>query len=197
MKAEQVTAIAAVVISVVAVFVAADEARIMRKQQHASVYPHIAIFNTLTREDGRAELAVAMKNVSVGPAFVEAAEITYDGERVAAVDDLVDQYFAPLPGANLEWDGTPRPGLALAPNSEVTLARIVWRTADIVSAKAFWPTVGRMDFSVCYCSIYERCWWTTLNQAERPIATDSCERRLEREPKKVDAWLELQRGERQ
>lgn len=194
MKAEQVTAAAAVAISVVAVFIAWDQAQIMRKQQFAAVYPHIAIVNMLSRSNDRAEFSVVMKNVGVGPAFIEAAALTYGGEPVDSMNDLVSRFFTRLPNAAVEWDGTPRPGFALAPDSDMTVTRIVWRAEENFS-KTFWPTVAQTEVAVCYCSVYEKCWWTTLNQAERPIETKSCSRPLGREPVKIDAWMKLRRWE--
>lgn len=172
-RAEMLIAICAVLTSVIALFVAWDQGRVMRDQQHGSVYPVIQMDGFVSRLQDRASLGLRLSNSGVGPALIESVAMLKDGTALGGLGD----YRARLPaGYSISW--TSVTGRSLAPGAEVTALEISWPREDITDAQlntvaAEW---GGLELEVCYCSVFDRCWLARDLDTQRAARVKTCTR---------------------
>ncbi len=154
-KAEMLIAICAVITSAIAVFIAWDQGRVMRAQQHGSVYPVLQSDGYVATDPRVREIGVRFRNSGVGPALVESVEMLKDGKPL----DSLAAYRDALPGGyDLSW--TSMVGRAVAPGETISALRISW-PADAISPEEQAETAaawGALTMRVCYCSVFKRCW---------------------------------------
>ena len=126
---ETVGSIAAMVIGACALFVAWDQAQIMRKQQHASVLPAVSITSGFSTEPDGYAMRVAIKNDGIGPAMIESAELVVDGAQVSDWAAFRDRLLPPQLHAGFSSSLDSAIGmLAAGEKSEAIL--IVWPRND-------------------------------------------------------------------
>lgn len=183
---ETVGSIAAIVVSIVALFIAWDEARILRRQQHASFLPIVNINSSLSRSAERLVFSVELVNDGVGPALVKRASLTVGGEEVLSLPDFQRLL---LPGA-LKFNGVEDPdvgtdfGSSLGVLSVGEAARVMqidW-PADAAKSAAFEELKQRifqsaredLEFSLCYCSVFGRCWRASSAANADPARVKAC-----------------------
>lgn len=154
-KVEMLIAICAVITSAIAVFIAWDQGRVMRAQQHGSVYPVLQADGYISTDPYVREFGVWFSNSGVGPALIESVDMLRDGERLENLNAYRDE----LPdGYDLSW--TSMVGRAVAPGERINALRISW-AADAISPMVQTKTAdkwGRLTMEVCYCSVFKRCW---------------------------------------
>ena len=92
---ETVGSITAMVIGACALFVAWDQAQIMRKQQHASVLPVINIDGGFSTSADSHVMTLSFSNDGIGPALIESASLTLDGREILDWPDLRDRLLPP------------------------------------------------------------------------------------------------------
>ena len=172
LRFETVGSIAAILVGVIALFVSWDQARVMRLQQHAQVWPALQIDGYQSVDGDRSLIGLRITNAGVGPAVVEHVALTRMGQ---ATDDI-SPILARLPeGFETSWS--------------TMIGRVV-AAGDFVEPFAFsWPSDalgadGRAalaeewmswDVTVCYCSVFERCWLArTTGVGARPEAVSRC-----------------------
>jgi hypothetical protein len=189
-KAEMLIAICAVITSVVALFIGWDQARLMRSQQRADVWPILQVTHQTEVNSDTVSYAVEIRNAGVGPALIDSSYIHIPGRAgSASFDDLVT-YSVP------ETFGSP----VLATAS--IEGRVIRQGDFLVPISAMWPMTeetaeglqervrqfvsGELEPAVvfsCFCSIFEECWVSsTLQHQPRPAAVKSCST-LERDAK--------------
>lgn len=154
-KAEMLIALCAVLTSVIALFVAWDQGRVMRAQQHGAVFPVLQIDGYVSRMPETASMGLRVSNSGVGPALIERVRMMRGEAVIADLQPHVDR----LPeGHDLSWSGLT--GRAIAPGAEIMPIRLDWRRDEIsddalYSAAADW---AELSLEVCYCSVFDRCW---------------------------------------
>ncbi len=148
LEPEMLVALAAVVVGVCALVVSVVQARVMQEQQHASVWPSLVV----SRSHNEGGLRVLVTNPGLGPAVVRDVSASVDGVPVAT-------WAAVLRGLvpeRLPFGATTSTvsGRVVAPGEEVEALSVPDPdVADAVSGE-----FHRVEFEVCYCSVYERCW---------------------------------------
>ena len=179
-SAQDLASYAAVVVACVALYVGWDQSRIYRAQQHADVFPVVQLISQyVTQRTDSGEsirvLSFTASNQGVGPAFIEQGNWKIDGtninhpseirklfpEGLATVDEYQGQIGNYLLGAGEE--------------------KVIWQVAWPNSADTrpmiqdFMDDFWKMEFDVCYCSLYERCWISRYNSKKaRPDSVKSC-----------------------
>lgn len=192
-KAEMLIAVCAVLTSAIAVFIAWDQGRVMRAQQHGAVYPVVQVEGFVSSNSNNSSMGVRISNSGVGPALIERVSMYENGERL----DSIDPYIALFPpGYSHSWSSVI--GRAVAPGDDVEPLRADWPRGQ-VSGDALNATAeawSRLDVEVCYCSVFERCWITrslgmggVMTRAER---VKRCERS---EPDIFEAVAQQARGQ--
>lgn len=170
-RVEMFIALCAVISSLAAVFIAWDQGRVMRAQQHGAVYPILQIDGYTATSPGTRSLGIRLSNSGVGPALIEDVHLMLDGDVPPDFENAV----ANLPaGYDLSW--TALTGRALAPGDRIEPLRISWfneqvSAADFQTTAAEW---GRFDLVICYCSVFDRCWKTRGLGTSRADAVASC-----------------------
>ena len=172
-KVEFLVAVCALITSVMAVYMAWDQGRVMRAQQHGMVYPVLQVDGFGNYRDGNIEIGLEVINSGVGPALIESVSLVMDDEEFDSFSD----YMLTLPEErDLNWSAIT--GRALAPGVSIRPMYIYWpATGD---QAAFLNQVMMQSESwrleICYCSVFNRCWKTQEIGQSRAIPVNSCER---------------------
>ena len=149
-------AFAEILLAAVAFFVSAAtlgvylyQARMMRAQQHASVWPYLEAY--FSKVD---DYRIAVRNKGVGPAIVRKVEMSLDGKPLPDNAALVAAVLGKE--ADLAYQNASLEGRVLAPGEEVVLFRI----PDLKAALAFQAQQHKHQFGlkITYASVYGDCW---------------------------------------
>lgn len=170
-KVEMFIALCAVVSSLAAVFIAWDQGRVMRAQQHGAVYPVLQIDGYTATSPGTQSFGIRLSNSGVGPALIEDVRLLDPAEDSAALLETVRALPA---GADISW--TALTGRAVAPGDKIEPLRISWY-GDAITPADFRTTAGnwaQYELLVCYCSVFGRCWRTRGLGTSRADTVDSC-----------------------
>lgn len=172
-KVEFLIAICALVTSVVAIWVAWDQSRVMRAQQHGMVYPVLQVDGFGNARDGIIEIGLKVSNSGVGPALMESVDFEMNSESFGSFSD----YISTLPEErDVLWTGVT--GRALAPRESIQPLYIYWPSnepgAEILEQVAIESANWKLE--ICYCSVFEQCWKTQNIGRSRAIPVDRCER---------------------
>ena len=171
--------LAAALAALIALFVAWDQGRVMRAQQHASVMPILDAQVQLNDTGEAFELVVTVRNDGVGPAFVESARILSGGAPM----ESWEQFNAViLPEALHDVDifngGTIRG--ALGAGREERLISLTW-TRDEASGDGFLELLDRIvsdgshiQIETCYCSVFNQCWIAEPGDTARAGGVRNC-----------------------
>lgn len=176
-KAEMLIAVCAVITSAIAVFIAWDQGRVMRGQQHGAVYPVVQVDGFVSSGAETSSMGMRISNSGVGPALIERVSLLRDGKPI----DSLAAYVEEIPsGYAHSWSSLI--GRAIAPGDAVEPLRVDWSRDAVTpdqlnSAAQLW---SELDVEICYCSVFERCWVTrslgmgsAMTRAER---VNRCER---------------------
>lgn len=172
-KVEFLVAICALIASSMAVYMAWDQGRVMRAQQHGAVFPVLQVDGFLNNDATSSAVGITIRNSGVGPAQIESVSL-WIGDKQA------DGFIEPLgnipDGYQLDWSGIV--GRSLAPGDTVTPVKLVWplgelETADIRRISADTRT---WKLEICYCSVFQRCWQTSQIGRSRATPVEACER---------------------
>ena len=170
-KVEFLVAICALITSIMAVYMAWDQGRVMRAQQHGMVYPVLQIEGSSTNTASYSSIGITVKNSGVGPALIESVVLKINGERETYLPDVL----ASLPTPDSD-SSSGLAGRALAPGADVEAIRLRWdresvtpdQIRDVVLSTANW------ELEICYCSVFGRCWQTNRIGTGRADSVDSC-----------------------
>lgn len=172
-KAELIIAACAVLTSAIAVFIAWDQGRVMRAQQHGAVFPVLQANGFVSVSPDSRKMGLIFENSGVGPALIESVEVRVGDTPVSSLD----AHRSRLPeGYQLSWSSMV--GRAIAPGDEVVAVDVTWPRDAIDQAQhnqaaADW---SGLTFTVCYCSVFDRCWKGNYLNDERTERVRKCER---------------------
>jgi len=158
-KVEFLIAVCALVTSLIAIWVAWDQSRVMRAQQHGMVFPVLQADGFVSTKEDIVSIGVSLENSGVGPALLGSVIASVNGEEISTLES-----FRPtLPsGFQISWAGVA--GRAIAPGNKIDAIRLEWDRAEITqqqlnTAVTEW---SQLDLEFCYCSVFERCWVTKM-----------------------------------
>jgi hypothetical protein len=140
---------AAIFISLCTLVVLLYEARIMREQQRAAVWPYVEIGPGFG-DDG---FHVIISNQGIGPARIQSMQVRVEDEPVRTWRAM----FRVLGVAeSIEWQDKTN-GRVIPAQSEIRSVRAAGgeRAAEIARALL---AEKRLAFELCYCSVYDECW---------------------------------------
>ncbi len=158
---------AALALSVAALLVSVLEVSAIRAEQRVQVWPYVQL-DTRYSADGYAIIAT---NKGIGPARVRSMEISFDGEVVDDLDQLIVDSIGAENAFSYELYKTSNPTRSvMSPDEGISLFAVPWedrtrRLADV------WA--GRASVALCYCSVYDDCWQAQLDGGE-PSEVESC-----------------------
>ena len=143
--------IAAIVVSVCALFISVFEVRIMREQQHAQAWPYVEWLPTFTKSG----FTVDVENKGVGPALIRDVEISIDGEPIADYDDFLGEILERDTGIFYSYSTLSK--RVLKPGENVTILKV----SNEQDVQKIINTEKSVEMKICYCSVYNTCWETT------------------------------------
>lgn len=153
---QTVVALSALVLSMCGVFVAIYEASLIRRSQRAAVWPHVEIKTSLNP----GSVVIRAQNVGVGPARVHALTLSHSGKHSPRWTSLAE--IVGLRGSGLSFYQSTLGGRVLpADPDEETIFRVEGE-ASVTNRLARALLDGTVDLEVCYCSVYDECWVTAL-----------------------------------
>lgn len=171
-KVEFLVAICALITSVMAVYMAWDQGRVMRAQQHGMVYPVLQIEGSSSNTVSSSSIGITVKNSGVGPALIQSVSLKQDGKRITHLPDVLARL--PMPDSD---SSSGLAGRALAPGAEVEAILMRWDRANITREQIREVVVNsaNWELAICYCSVFDRCWETEKIGTGRAKSVDSCE----------------------
>lgn len=181
-KVEFIVAVCALVTSVVAVYIAWDQARVMRTQQRADVWPVVQLSHNTDVRGERFIYELTVENAGVGPALLEGYQLAIPGAPEGGLAEfmaylLPAEFSPPGPHTYNSVNGrVMRQGTALAmiggswEASSARQAAFDARLSAYIGGERAPPVVR-----LCYCSILEDCWIASSEAGEtRPQAVRDC-----------------------
>jgi len=156
---EYTVSISALITAVVAVVIAVVELRTNREYQRLSVEPYFEIANS--NLDG---YQYKLFNSGLGPGRIDRVLVTIDGKNIdnwnSAVSILTDNKKFKIIKNDL-WHGR-----QLKAAEEISLIKLPEKEIG----RIFHQNIAKLNFSICYCSIYKDCWIKETNKAPLPVA---------------------------
>ncbi|MEM9838703.1 MAG: hypothetical protein AAF830_06050 [Pseudomonadota bacterium] len=157
----------AVVLSIAALGVSLLEATTIRRAAEAEVWPYVDITRTYNAEG----FGFLLINKGVGPAKIKTATLRYRGQVVRSLDELIVDVLGPDDAFSYErYMATDPEGLVVSPGEVVNLFSVDW---DPVTRRLSEDLGGKLAIEACFCSVYDRCWRTTIDTRE-PRDVKSC-----------------------
>ncbi|GJL90803.1 hypothetical protein [Hyphococcus sp.] len=183
--AQTTLAVVGFLVGLIALYAALNEADAVRKQQQASVWPHldIAVSNNNVIDNEFTTIAVA--NKGIGPARIRSVEVRLD-------DAPVSDWWALL-GSLGEGDGgsilisnADISGKVLSAGDEVEMMRLDKAEipvtggeprdySEVLSGLRSAIAGGRVRMTICYCSVFDDCWVFDTKRYGDPEAVSACE----------------------
>lgn len=171
-KVEFLVAICALVASVMAVYIAWDQGRVMRAQQHGAAFPVLQVDGYVSNRPDSTAVGIEVRNSGVGPALIESVEFFVGDEKM----ERMSRELTSLPdGFELSWSAVV--GRALAPGQTVKPIDMVWPagTLDTEDVRNISEGAQAWRLEICYCSVFKRCWKTQKIGRSRAIPVEACE----------------------
>lgn len=181
---QTLVALAALLLSFCGLFTAVYEASLIRRAQRASVWPHLELSASINPR----QVKLWAQNVGVGPARTHSVALTHRGRRLTDWGDLLDAveifdrtgltfYQSRLGGRVLPADSERE--LIFHVSTEAAAEEAPSARTDALGEAIF---DGSIDLEACYCSVFDECWVSTLQDIVRRTGPEA----TVREPQRVD-----------
>ena len=176
---EMAVALAALVTSVTSIWLSLSQGDDMARLVQAQSWPYLEYESSNTGDSGP-EIDIAVRNAGVGPAKVESFAVLWDGKPVKGWAALIRACCIP--------DGTPAdqaPDFPKLTDNRMISSKLiqrVMRASDSVvllhlpktdANAALWKKLDdarfRVEFRVCYCSVFDECWTSDLRSRKQTL----------------------------
>ncbi|MBI3219375.1 MAG: hypothetical protein HYZ44_07675 [Bacteroidetes bacterium] len=156
LKLDLVIALMALVIGIGTMAVYIYQARIMSKQQHASVWPFLEV----SISQGQLGTYISVENKGVGPAIVKSTKIQVDS--MTYQENQIDEIILKIVGKPLAHHYTTVANRVMKSGEAIRMFHIenLEEAALLDSAMA----KHMLRLSISYCSIYDECWTVSGNK---------------------------------
>lgn len=178
--AAQVTAAAAIVTSILALAVSLYETRIMRSWQQASTQPIVQFDFDIKFLGDPISGTIDLRNMGQGAAYVEGVKLTYEDKPVENLETLVNLWSDPTKIKGMRNERKSARGY-LGPQDSLTILSLNLDIVDDIAfterlghGQNFAENIGKSNVSVCYCSVFERCWISDMTEQSRAKPVDVC-----------------------
>jgi len=163
----------AVFIGLCALAVSLYEASLMREEQRSAVLPMLELARSYYVEDNEAgeggwRLSLHAENVGIGPALVRDFIVTVDGVPQPDWKTTI----ASLLGTDLTiaYGQSQIGGRTIPPERKVVMIDIL----NDELARAMLKHFDRLDFTACYCSVFDECWTTSYSRFGDSRPVEAC-----------------------
>ncbi|MBB4659370.1 hypothetical protein [Parvularcula dongshanensis] len=175
-----IIALAALVTSVVAVFVAWDESRLLRKSQRAAFMPILEVQTTLSTAADDLRVSIEVRNSGNGVAYVKSADLLIDAEPAEDYQAFASAILPPSLARSADFSWATLRGYYQANESQKAMTfRWPENEENREDFLAFLATGAqaaqeKMALSLCYCSVFGECWTTSMDEEEPPEPIAEC-----------------------
>ncbi|MEM1380992.1 MAG: hypothetical protein AAGH41_10255 [Pseudomonadota bacterium] len=181
-------AVAALVTSVVAVFIAWDEARLQRQNQRASFLPIIDISGSVRQDPEGPSVLIFVSNRGHGVAYLKSFELLFEGEVIREWDELGGGLLTPELAQTTTVTWADPTGYFQAGEQDA-FWKMQWEPEMANAFRAHFlltpnSTINAADARACYCSVFGECWESTMLGEVEPKRVTSC-------PDRTDAMESL------
>ena len=173
--------IGAIIISLAALFVAYDQSKVMRVQQHAAVIPIMTVDMNVNQDAETNIIDLMVSNVGVGPALIMSAVPTLGDEPVTRWSQLSDQMFGEDFEESVRLSASTATTVFGVGEGETVLG-MRWARTEAGDAKIIEMaqaigagTMATLSVELCYCSVLDRCWISGRSDLNFPEPVDQCE----------------------
>lgn len=178
---DKITTFAVVVISLAALFVAWDQARIMRKQNEAAVWPLVKVHLAFDRAQDN-HIRLSLVNTGIGPALIENWQLRVEGKTIHTSKDILTNLVPKNLSVPQTYDISDIPGSVIPADGERVVFDARWPFSEIhdkgfaeMESRIRNPSDPQADLVICYCSVFETCWVERTSWASaRPAKVHSC-----------------------
>ncbi len=140
-------AFSAMLIGICALVVSIVEVRIMREEQRANAWPRVEAFVNTGQT-----YVMRLTNKGFGPALIRGLIVTVDGKPI---DNWKELTYLIL-GDTVDFTQAKISDTVLAPQDDIQIFKPVFTDSIPIKLSEAGERVG---IEVCYCSIYDDCWW--------------------------------------
>jgi hypothetical protein len=152
---EQVTAVSALVIGVVAMVISAYTAYLQRNQARLAAWPHVQF-------GVGADFRLTVANKGVGPALVKRVDVRLDGQPLQNWAQLLAATAGPGQHA---FNHTTLNRMVLTAGESA----VVLELPDADVRQKVQAARARITSELCYCSVYDECWIVDSENDTRPV----------------------------
>jgi hypothetical protein len=173
-RPEAIIGLCAVVVSVIAVFVSAYEARIQREWQRAAVWPYVQLSRSFHYTDADAPaqrkwtLTLNAENAGVGPAQVRDFKVVVDGKPQHTWREAIRTLLGTQ--TDFQYGHSTVNGVIIPAGQTVH----IFEYANQPDAERIYKEMQRLDFFACFCSVFDECWRTSYRTSSRAEPVDHC-----------------------
>lgn len=169
---QTVIAVIGFFVGAVALYAALNEADAVRKQQQASVWPHIRVMDINYGAPGEERFDIVVSNKGIGPARIEAVKVSIGGVEQTSWYEIIRS----LPGGASAGISSYRLADAtLSPEEDLVAVSVAAKYSSVELVNAFRDLVrgGEAAMSICYCSVFDDCWQIDAGE-RRPASVKVC-----------------------
>jgi hypothetical protein len=161
-----VLALAALLVSISSIIIALQNHRAMQRLVTANSWPYLELLEGNALEDGTMQVHLDVKNAGIGPAMIEKFVVTYAGEPVTGPADLLNRCC----GSDGRWRqatiGVNEVAERVLPAGEgIAFLKVPYRDSNLELFQKLDDERLKIGMSVCYASVFDEHWITTLGQA--------------------------------
>jgi hypothetical protein len=148
----------------------------MRADQAAAVLPAIQIDRFELDEGATVSIGFNIENAGVGPAFLQSATLSNNGEPVQGQEHLTSQLPPGEQPGDLSVAVEQMSGRVVAPGVSKQALLLRWRSDSLnpTSRSELYTKTDNLAFEVCYCSTFNKCWISKSGQRTHPKEVDKC-----------------------
>ncbi|MEL6687183.1 MAG: hypothetical protein AAFP97_06155 [Pseudomonadota bacterium] len=178
-SASQITAVAAILTSLMALAVSLYETRIMRAWQQASTQPIVEIRLDVRVGVNPSNMSFRLINTGQGTAYIEGIRASIDGAPTSGLDDLLEQWNASPISKTLETTELTYIGYLEAGGERIpATTQISFPEASALDPQGHFAFANEMaekiGVQVCYCSVFDQCWINDYQTRERAKPVSVC-----------------------
>jgi hypothetical protein len=178
-RVDLIIAVTAILLSIISLYIAIQNARTQREMVSASTWPFVTSWVRIGGSEHQ-DLVFGLTNSGVGPAKIHSFEVSYKGRPVSSARDLLRRC------CGLPADAKAADAILGARTASTVVNEIVLRSGEEQVAFALRPdpavselavrfaaALQEVSFHSCYCSVLDECWETVPGSMD-PARVKAC-----------------------
>lgn len=162
LQPQTLVGLSALLLSLCGLFISLYEASLIRQAQRASTWPYVEVGASINQDGVR----IWVQNTGVGPARIQAAAVTYRDEVKTDWIDLLNTIAGETADSVDFYKSFLNRRVFPANSSKETIFAMTLDTVslqnEVIAELQRAILEGMLDVTVCYSSVYDECWTSTL-----------------------------------